>query len=99
MFLKQVKVKRFAKTVKKYGPTPWNIGWQSHYKVLEKEENNNPDEVYTIVGVTNLQEGYAEYEGMEEGYRWQQKAHHKVYLVAKSLGRRFKVLEEDLELI
>ncbi|GIO02987.1 hypothetical protein J5TS2_36550 [Brevibacillus halotolerans] len=99
MFLKQVKVKNFAVSVKKYGVPPWDKTWKSHYKVLEKQENKNLDDVFTVIGVTHLQEGYSVWEGDQEGYRWQQKVSHKVYIVSKSIGRRFKVLEEDLEVI
>ena len=87
MFLQQVKVKNFAESKKVCG------GRELHTYVNEK-----PDDVFHIVGVTSIKEGVIEYD-QEYGYQFNQKKSHKVYIVAKSIGRRFKVLPEDVELI
>lgn len=86
LFLKQVKVKEFADSHK--------VG---RARKLVKIPNENKDETYTVVGVTALNEGYSE----SDGYGWYfvMTERHRVYLVAKSIGRRFKVLEGDLEII
>lgn len=90
MFLKPVKVKNFAESVKVYG---------SRYggRKLKTYPNKNPNDVFYIVGVTAIKEGVTEYDS-EAGYYFCQKNSHKVYIVAKSIGRRFKVLESDIEI-
>lgn len=86
LFLKQVKVKEFADSRK--------IG---QARKLVKIPNENKDEIYTVIGVTALNEGYSE----SDGYGWYfvMTERHRVYLVSKSIGRRFKVLEENMELL
>lgn len=99
MFLQKVKVKKFAESTKMYGVPPWSKGhYKAGYRGLELTDNPQPEEVYTVIGVTSIKEGESEYDS-EAGYYFVQKNSHKVYLVAKSIGRRFKVLESDLELI
>lgn len=87
MFLQQVKVKNFAESKKVFG------GRELHTYINEK-----PDDVFHIVGVTSIKEGDTEHEA-GYGYYFNQKKSHKVYIVAKSIGRRFKVLPEDIELV
>lgn len=99
MFLQKVKVKKFAESSKMYGFPPWSKGkYNVVYRGLKLTDNHKPDDVYTVVGVTSIKEGVREYDS-ETGYYFVQKNSHKVYIVAKSIGRRFKVLESDLELI
>ena len=100
MFLKPVKVKRFAETRKRCGSCPFAGGQhKDNWRQLTTVENKQPDDIYHVIGVTSLKEGWSEYLGYEEGYGFRQAKSHKVYLVAKGVGRRFKVLEEDMELV
>lgn len=85
LFLKQVKVKEFADSRK--------IGVD---RKLFKLPNENKNDIYTIVGITALNEGYTEF---DEHYYFVTTKRHKVYLVAKGIGRRFKVLEGDMEVL
>ncbi|GIO25378.1 hypothetical protein [Oceanobacillus sp. J11TS1] len=85
LFLKQVKVKEFADSMK--------VG---SARKLVKVPNENEDDIYTVVGVTAINEGYTEY---DESAYFVMTDRHKVYLVAKSIGRRFKILEEDMDLL
>lgn len=91
MFLQQVKVKNFAESIKVYGT-------QYGGRKLRTYTNENPDDIFHIIGVTSIKEGVTEYD-REYGYQFDQKKSYKVYIVAKSIGRRFKVLPEDVELI
>lgn len=99
MFLQQVKVKQFTDSVKKYGTCPFTNTHKSPWRGLHHTENKNPNEVYHVIGVTTLKEGYSEYLGYEEGYGFVQSKSHKVYIVAKGVGRRFKALPEDIEAV
>lgn len=91
MFLSQVKVRNFAESKKSYNS---RYGERSLYTY----PNKNSDDVFYIVGVTAIKDGVIEYD-REYGYQFNQKKSHKVYIVAKSIGRRFKALERDLEII
>ncbi len=91
MFLQQVKVRNFAESKKVYGT---RYGGRELYTYA----NKNPDDIFHIIGVTSIKNGVIDYDH-EYGYQFNQKKSHKVYIVAKSVGRRFKVLPEDLELI
>lgn len=91
MFLQQIKVKNFADSKKVYGT-------QYGGRKLRTYANENPDDIFHIVGVTAIKEGVTEYD-REYGYQFNQNKSYKVYIVAKSIGRRFKVLPEDVELI
>jgi len=91
MFLEQVKVKNFAESKKVYGT---RYGGRKLYTYANKK----PDDIFHIVGVTSIKEGVTEHDG-EYGYQFNQSKSHKVYIVAKSIGRRFKVLPEDVELV
>lgn len=91
MFLQQVKVKNFAESKKVYGT-------QYGGRKLSTYANKNPDDIFHIVGVTSIKEGVTEYD-REYGYQFHQKKSYKVYIVAKGIGRRFKVLPEDIELL
>lgn len=91
MFLEQVKVKNFAESKKVYGT-------QYGGRQLHTYSNKSPDDIFRIVGVTSIKEGVTEYDS-DHGLYFCQKKSHKVYIVAKSIGRRFKVLPEDVELI
>lgn len=92
MFLKSVKVKQFADSKKYYGNS------KHGGKKLINIPNDKPDDVFYIVGVTSIKEGIVEYD-YEYGYSFSATKSHKVYIVAKSIGRRFKVLESDIELV
>ena len=98
-FLKKVKVKNFARSVKKYGKNPYSSLQNDlvHYRQLEIEPNKETDKEYVVIGVTNIQEGFSDWLGSDEGYAWRQKKSHKVYIVSSGLGRRYKALEKDLE--
>ncbi|GAB0167483.1 hypothetical protein LSPCS325_09200 [Lysinibacillus sp. CTST325] len=91
MFLQQVKVKNFAESKKVYGT---RYGGRKLYTYA----NENPNDIFNIIGVTSIKEGVTEHDG-EYGYQFNQSKSHKVYIVAKSIGRRFKVLPEDIELV
>ena len=91
MFLQQVKVINFADSMKVYGT-------EYGGRKLHTYANENPDDIFHIVGVTSIKEGVTEYDS-DHGLYFCQKKSHKVYIVAKSIGRRFKVLPEDVELI
>lgn len=98
MFLQQVKVKNFVQSKKVYGtPRFMPENWKGSYRELVTEENLNQEDVYHIIGITSLREGYSDFHN--EGVDFVLKKSHKVYLVAKGIGRRFKVLEEDLVLL
>lgn len=88
IFLKPVRVVNFADSKKVY---------KSKYggRELITFPNEKTDEIYYVVGVTAIKEGVTEYE-RDFGHIFVQEESHKVYIVAKSIGRRFKVLEEDL---
>jgi hypothetical protein len=90
VFLKPVKVKQFADSRKYYGLTRYGG------RKLITIPNDKPDDVFYIVGVTSIKEGIVEYDN-EYGYSFSASKSHKVYIVAKSIGRRFKVLERDIE--
>ena len=90
MFLQAVKVVRFAESKKVFNE---RYRYGGHEVVTYP--NPNPDDMYFVIGVTSLKEGEIDYDS-EEGYMFCQSKSHKVYIVAKSIGRRFKVLEEDL---
>ena len=89
MFLQPVKVKNFADSKKVFN---------SRYggRKLITYPNQQPDDVFYVVGVTAIKEGETEYDS-EAGYYFVQDKSYKVYIVAKSIGRRFKVLESDIE--
>jgi hypothetical protein len=97
MFLKKVKVKAFAQGVKLHGVPPWGRSYKSGYRVVKRSENKQPDDVYTVIGKTMLNEGETEYIGVEEGMTFNTLSRKMVYIVAKGLGRRFYVLPEDMQ--
>ncbi|OMD87801.1 MULTISPECIES: hypothetical protein [Paenibacillus] len=96
-FLQKVRVKKFARTVKTFGQNPWIPNSKDLYRKVDTYPNDRRDIVYTIIGTTQLQEGYSNYLGSDEGYGWAQRNSVKVYIVAHGLGRRYKVIPEDLE--
>lgn len=91
MFLKPVRVTHFADSKKVY---------KSKYggRELIIYPNDKPDEVYHVVGVTSIKEGETEYD-RDYGNYFVQRNSHKVYIVAKSIGVRRKVLEKDMILV
>ncbi|MGD6898629.1 hypothetical protein [Bacillus infantis] len=91
MFLKPVKVKKFAESQKHHGG---NYGGRKMYTY----PNSKPEDVFHIIGVTSIKDGSTDYD-REYGYSFVQHKSHKVYIVAKGLGRRYKVLPEDLEVV
>lgn len=99
-FLQKVKVNRFAENVKKYGPCPWGSGtWKSHYRKVETKENKKKDTEFVVIGTTCLNEGYSEWLGGDDGNGFKMMGRIKVYIVASGLGRRYKVLPEDMEVV
>lgn len=99
LFLTKVKVRQFADGVKRHGKPPFADTGHKHYRILHRTPNPNPDIIYTIIGVTGIREGYSDYLSYEEGYAWVQNTSHKVYVVANTIGRKYKVLPEDMEVL
>lgn len=99
MFLQPVKIKRFVDTRKVFTECPYKDDQLHHWRKLVGTENPKHDDVYHVIGVTNLKEGITDYMGREDGYAFKQFKSHKVYIVAKGIGRRYKVLPEDMELV
>lgn len=100
LFLQPVNVNRFSDSQKVFQPCPYRQNTEAiSWRKLVHYENANPDDVYHIIGVTSVKEGFAEYTGSEEGYTFRHFKSHKVYIVAKSVGRRYKVLPEDLRVL
>lgn len=101
MFLQKVKVKAFARNIKKHGrfPEEWKTIKFGTHRVVGRVENQNPDDIYTIIGKTRFVEGYTEYLGYEEGVTFNGVRHVPVYVVAKNEHRSFKVLLDDIEII
>ena len=101
LFLQKVKVKAFASSVKSFGVPPFgskNSKWQTSYRHVVYTENKNPDEIFTVVGVSSLKEGIIEYSG-DEGSTFNQKNSVQTLIVAKSIGVRYKVALEDIILV
>lgn len=96
-FLQKVKVKNFAEIRKGYKMR--QRGDRDNFREVVKRENRNPEQIFTVIGVTTMKEGWSDYIGYEEGYAFEQTASKTVYIVANTLGRRYKALLEDLELI
>jgi len=97
VFLQKVKVKQFAVSVKTYKPVE-GIG-RAHCREMAKRINEKPDQIFTVIGVTTIKEGYSDYIGYEDGYTFRQRASKNVYIVACTLGRRFKAALDDLEIV
>lgn len=92
MFLKPIKVKNFAESKKVHG-----VGRYGG-RELFTHPNDKPDDVFHIIGVSSIKEGVINYD-FEDGYSFQALKSHKAYIVAKSIGRRYKVLPQDIELL
>jgi hypothetical protein len=90
-FLEEVKVSSFCFSIKKYN---YQLGRPE--RVIERYKNKNPDNVYRVIGQTVLNTGYSEYLGYEGGYGFRMTGCQTVYIVANTLGRRYKVLPEDI---
>lgn len=97
MFLQKVKFKQFVESAKGSPKRP--DGSTRAGRHLRYRENPNPDDVYHIIGKTHMVEGVSEWVGYEEGYTFRFEKRHEVYIVAKSIGRRFKVLVDDVEFV
>lgn len=91
MFLETVKVKNFAHS-KRVCVENSEYGGRQVYTI----PNDKPDDIFHVIGVTSLKDGATHYDS-EDGLYFAATKSHKVYIVAKSIGRRYKVLEEDLE--
>lgn len=99
-FLAKVHVKAFATNRKRWQKLPeeWSkTGRRENARVVSREENPNPEVVYTVIGKRQMSEGFTEYEGSEIGYFWNQRASRTVYIVADRLHKRHCALLEDLE--
>lgn len=97
MFLAKVKVKRFVKGIR----SSQVISGQYHGlgRKIVTRENRSTDDVFFVVGVTQLREGLIEWEGSDIGYVFRKTRSRQVYIVARSIGRRFKALPEDIEIV
>ncbi|MBJ8031892.1 hypothetical protein [Bacillus cereus group sp. N21] len=93
-FLNQVKVREFANSSKEY-----SVDKKRHERVVLKSKNTKVETVFTVIGVTQINLGYTEWIGQEEGYWFHKTGAEKVFIVANGLGRRYKALPEDLELL
>lgn len=98
MFLKRAKVKRFVRSVA-HAPVTDKRTYRAAGRSIVLEENKNPDDIFTIIGTTVKLEGKSEYEGHDEGYSFKREKTHRVYIVAKSMGKRYYVLPEDIDLV
>lgn len=97
MFLAQVKVVKFAESRK--GSLVVDGFYHGLARVIATNDNHNPEDIYTVVGVTQLKEGWSDFISEDEGTAFRQTDSKQVYIVAKSIGQRFKVLPEDIEVI
>lgn len=93
-FLQPVKVKRFVRAEKIKDTQPNLV---TNHRILKFIENKKPDEIYHVIGISEIKEGRTEFLGSRHLFIPGQI--HKVYIVAKSLGKRFKVLEQDLNIL
>lgn len=93
MFLQPIKVKNFAVSKKVHG-----LGYRYGGRQLSTYANDKPDDVFHVIGVSSIKEGAVGYD-FEDGYSFEATNSHKVYIVAKSIGRRYKVLPQDIELL
>lgn len=100
-FLDQVKVKAFSQSIK---TTEQREAGTLKYKTtfivrkVRKYKNPAPETLYVVIGTTTLQEGYSDYLGQDDGYGWAHEKTVKVYIVANTLGRRYKAQVEDMEI-
>jgi hypothetical protein len=98
MFLQKVKVSHFAESGKGTNEF-WANGYRKPGRHLKRIVNKHPEDIYTIVGVTRLQEGRTTFNGSDEPRSFELDQSHKVYIIAKSIGRRLKVLISDVTLV
>jgi hypothetical protein len=98
MFLQKVTVSHFVRGVTGSSEFWGNCARKQGRRVV-RDINKKPDEVLTVIGQTQLYEGLTHSNGSDEPSNFEPKVRHKVYIVAKGLGRRFKVLPEDIQLV
>ncbi len=93
LFLAKVHVKQFAISVKQYA------GHGRKERRIKMLANPNPDDIFTIISATQIKEGQVWFEGDDVGYIFKETGSKQVFIVAKSIGRRYKVLLEDIEAV
>lgn len=92
-FLDKVLVSRFTASVKRYDDAR-----RCNVRIISNKVNGQAMDVYTVVGVACLKEGDICWE-VDGGYWFEQRKSHKVYIVAKTLGRRKYALPSDMTLV
>lgn len=97
-FLQKVKVKQFTQSIKRVRHKP-NKTINDLFREITKIKNTNLDQIFTVIGVTSLKEGWTDYVDPEVGNTFRQTASVTVYIVACTLGRRYKATLDDLELV
>lgn len=96
-FLGMVKVKAFAHNAKKAVVVDGQFNASGREVTTVK--NRQPEIIYAVIGVVNLPQGYTEYIGYDDGYRFKSTGSVQVFIVANTIGVRHKALLEDLELV
>jgi len=96
-FLDMVKVKAFAHNAKK--SVVVNGQFNASGREISTSKNRQPEIIYAVIGSVNLPQGYSEYIGYDEGYRFKPTGSVQVFIVANTIGVRHKALLEDMELV
>lgn len=97
-FLDKVKVSHFS-TSEKGSPKKWPNGRWRPGRHVEIHENRFPEDVYTVVGVTKFYEGETDPGSEDEAPYFNMQNTVVVYIVAKTIGRRYKVQLRDLQIV
>lgn len=98
LFLAEVKTSHFAVSNSRMAFGDERRGGFLKVRELVRVENEKPDEVFTVIGVKNMQVGKSKYISSDEGYAWYGKG-EQVVIIARSIGRRFTALISDLQIL
>lgn len=96
-FLDKVKVKAFAYNAKK--SVVIDGQYQAGGRGISTTKNFHQETIYTVIGTVNLPQGYSEHIGHEEGYGFKHTGSVQVFIVANTIGVRYKAQLEDMELV
>jgi len=89
-FLDKVTVARFTECKKSFDPSK-----KCRVRHLIHTDNPNASDCFTVLGTTTLKEGAVMW-NYDDTTTFHQTASHKVYIVAKTIGRRKYALPSDM---
>lgn len=101
-FLQKVKVVAFTKTHKIYGMVDVTSFYghetpqDRNHRIMQRSPNLHPDDIFTVIGVKTLPLGFTDDLDTGERSGFVQTGSLQVYVVAKSIGRWFQAMAEDL---